>query len=1375
MASGAPQSLFSTHTEKVNETSTTPSPKKSDDKKVNETSPIKSDEEAVTVPSEIENKNKRTISLVGSDVVALYPSIKAENTARIVEKMIRKSEIKFEGFDTKKARAYLRINENDIEDIKNIEHLLPSRISKNGITPTMASITSKWNPETQWKFPDKELSDEETRLIVGAVVAIALKVLFRNFTYKFGGKFYHQQSGGPIGVRATGAASTLVMEDWADMYKDILERAKVEVLMMAGYVDDGRQITTELEKGMEFNIETKAFEYSEEAEKIDDEMEKKGESKNQRMARLCVKAMNAINPDLEFTTETQDDFPHSRLPTLDFEMWLDDDNRVKHSYFQKSMKTPMVIMERSGISYHQKFQILINELSRRLSNIQVEEIEQTEVTEKVEQFITELKNSGYSQSQAREIVTNGILCWKNKLRKRKRLNIPMYRLAETTISQRLQKQLLEKETWYKNDDKNIDEDEEAPPSKIRKISTVPAEEKPLSLSTRRMKSRRGYKKGDQNNKIKSVIFIPHTRNSELAAELRITENKLEEVTGNKIKIVEKGGRKLENLLTDKDPWKGADCQRKSCFLCTTKVLTGKDLRKDCTKRNILYEIRCLSCEEKMIEKINDEITDEEMKTEKLRNMKTPVYIGESSRSAYERGYEHLDKLATLSSSSHMLRHMVMEHQNMDMSEVKWGMFVTAFKRTAFERQISEAVKIRQAASSKIVLNSRSEWNQSALPSLVTRIGNKEDELKMIEKELRDEKKLEDEIEARIRTLRKEKNKARITSDRPVAKKRMKIDSTTYVSIRETWGPPPPTAPKKKQLVQEKEDGNEKKRLRKDTERLTNIKRIEDKIIEGESITDFEIVTVDWEERLKEHRRILEEEAEKKINLLKKQEEKKKSWMLYRECKDFLECNEKNWKQRREERVQEEKRQERLAEGKEKQERIRLKVKERKLGEKIQEKLDMLPKNERIRIETEENRQRKIDLVNTKKSLWKLRTKEKQYKTRNEKLEMIDKIENMEEKLNMIEKLLEDIKEKRKQREIEQRKRKEENDKEWKKKVREKDRKEQERKELIEKKNLLHQHWEMLRWVTKYIDENSEKWEREKVERENEVNKQLNDWDRKRRKEKIKILQEKWLKRSEKQDILPSQSIPNPPRPPPSPKQPPSAVPPTNKKVPQEQAGMYSENNESKLDKKWRVWQVPDKIKPKPENKQIEIDNIQKEEFTEHREIQYNIKNIMKKPRLELKDNQTNQDNIMKTSENIKNKEVAQISQLEEKKKIIQNKKVQKTSTSNVLRPPTPLDNPKTRKKREKKEPAIPPGTKKITSMFSSVVKTTSEKSADIKNEDNIPDHRDVIERNRILLMSDSDNPEQVGDNNTQADLPPDKNTFSFKQLSERNLEPNNPI
>merc|ERR1711954_64016 len=96
-----------------------------------------------------------------------------------------------------------------------------------------------------------------------------------------------------------------------------------------------------------------------------------GETLNQRMARTCRDAMNHINPDLVFTTETQEDFSTERLPTLDFEIWISENNFIKHSYYQKSMKTPLTIMERSGMGYQQKYQILTNELVRRMSNIQV--------------------------------------------------------------------------------------------------------------------------------------------------------------------------------------------------------------------------------------------------------------------------------------------------------------------------------------------------------------------------------------------------------------------------------------------------------------------------------------------------------------------------------------------------------------------------------------------------------------------------------------------------------------------------------------------------------------------------------------------------------------------------------------------------------------------------------------------------------------------------------------------------------------------------------------------------------------------------------------------------------------------------------------------
>ena len=162
-----------------------------------------------------------------------------------------------------------------------------------------------------------------------------------------------------------------------------------------------------------------------------------------------------------------------------------------------------------------------------------------------------------------------------------------------------------------------------------------------------------------------------------------------------MKIVEKSGTRIEDILTGTDPWKGADCGRSNCFLCNTKTLTGENLKKDCTKRNILYEIKCLTCEEEEKQKIVDTIEDENEREEKINNIKTYKYIGESGRSAYERGYEHLDQLASLSHKSHMLKHMLHRHEHQDFSEVKWGMFVLQYLRTAFERQIMEAVTIEK--------------------------------------------------------------------------------------------------------------------------------------------------------------------------------------------------------------------------------------------------------------------------------------------------------------------------------------------------------------------------------------------------------------------------------------------------------------------------------------------------------------------------------------------------------------------------------------------------------------------------------------------------------------------------------------------------------
>ena len=74
---------------------------------------------------------------------------------------------------------------NEIQTDK-LKHFIPKRKSNHGARPTMASINSKWNPNNQREIEEVDLSEAEKKQIIGAVIEIALKILFKNFTYKFG-------------------------------------------------------------------------------------------------------------------------------------------------------------------------------------------------------------------------------------------------------------------------------------------------------------------------------------------------------------------------------------------------------------------------------------------------------------------------------------------------------------------------------------------------------------------------------------------------------------------------------------------------------------------------------------------------------------------------------------------------------------------------------------------------------------------------------------------------------------------------------------------------------------------------------------------------------------------------------------------------------------------------------------------------------------------------------------------------------------------------------------------------------------------------------------------------------------------------------------
>ena len=464
--------------------------------------------------------------------------------------------------------------------------------------------------ENQWFFPYRDPGEEDVKTMISVVAEIGVCVLWDNYCYDFGGETHLQDKGGPIGQRPTMAAARIVMNDFFEEYERILRREKLLITMLKVYVDDGHQVTSMLRKGMRFSKERKEFIWTAEAEAEDRRKEEEGEEDDEFMARLCLPVMNAINEDLTFTVEVAGDFINKKLPTLDFNLWMKEDKKLSHSYFEKEMKSQVLLEKESGMGMKQKYCINANELTRRLYVTDEHDEEgEFEIIRTIEDYTRQLKNSGWERKEAKEMVVSGYVAWRRRIKRREDEGLELYRSAASSLQTRTRKKLTGKEDWYKKR------------STKRKRDEFDKDD------------RRGRRKGEETSEDQkkdstvSVMFVPYTKGGELARRLREAEEELMKQTGVKIKIVERTGRKIVDLLHKADPWQGKDCGRPQCILCETKQKTEKYQNQDCTKRCIIYETWCLTCEEEEIRRIEETTEDEEEQKKRIQNIRLYKYIG----------------------------------------------------------------------------------------------------------------------------------------------------------------------------------------------------------------------------------------------------------------------------------------------------------------------------------------------------------------------------------------------------------------------------------------------------------------------------------------------------------------------------------------------------------------------------------------------------------------------------------------------------------------------------------------------------------------------------------------------------------------------------
>ena len=182
------------------------------------------------------------------------------------------------------------------------------------------------------------------------------------------------------------------------------------------------------------------------------------------------------------------------------------------------------------------------------------------------------------------------------------------------------------------------------------------------------------------------------------------------VTNRRVKMVEMKGTSLGQTFYNRNPWDGAGCSREDCHTCHQG---GKqDKKEDCFRRNIMYESRFGTCEDK------NEQPGEENGGRKSKKVKTDladpnIYVGETSRSLYERVKEHIRDGKNRAEDSHIAKHWDQAHLGEQMPEFRFKIVRTF--RDSLSRQVAEITRIDLRGEH--VLNSKSVYSRNRLPRL----------------------------------------------------------------------------------------------------------------------------------------------------------------------------------------------------------------------------------------------------------------------------------------------------------------------------------------------------------------------------------------------------------------------------------------------------------------------------------------------------------------------------------------------------------------------------------------------------------------------------------------------------------------------------------
>ena len=171
----------------------------------------------------------------------------------------------------------------------------------------------------------------------------------------------------------------------------------------------------------------------------------------------------------------------------------------------------------------------------------------------------------------------------------------------------------------------------------------------MDLPSNREKKVKWKKKGPPPTTI-SVCFIDNTAGGLLLKRMKGVEEEVANKVDYRVRMMEAAGTPMSLILTKNNPWGTKDCTREDCTTCAQ----GDENMIDCKKINVLYESYCTLCNPGEVKRgKKDEIT--------FLREGNGIYVGESSRSLYERTREHVADRLSRKEDSHQIKHWLLDH------------------------------------------------------------------------------------------------------------------------------------------------------------------------------------------------------------------------------------------------------------------------------------------------------------------------------------------------------------------------------------------------------------------------------------------------------------------------------------------------------------------------------------------------------------------------------------------------------------------------------------------------------------------------------------------------------------------------------------------